>query len=334
LLGVFTLLPWPTAFGADLKPINFQQWRLPELAPSPKLNQMDRKKAEIGKKLFFDPRLSGDGKMSCATCHDPEKGWADGLATAKGHDGKILARATPSIINVGFNDILMWDGRAKTLEDQALGPITNPEEMHNSVPQLIKTLKEIPGYVELFRQAYYGLPINSLTIKNSIAMYQRLVVAKNSKFDRWLAGDTAALNEQELLGLDVFTNEQKGNCARCHRPPNFTDNGFHNIGLKSFADAKPDLGRNNVIQVDITKGAFKTPTLRNVALTAPYFHDGSAKNLQEVIRHYMSGGIVKTNLSPNMKVLKINQEEREALLAFLNALTGTIDPQLSSYTLP
>jgi len=334
ILGFSSILPLYQAHGATLSPDDFQQWRLPHVAPSPKFNQMDRKKAELGKQLFFDPRLSGNGNMSCATCHDPEKGWSDGLPTAKGHNGKTLPRATPTIVNVGFNKILMWDGREKSLEDQALGPIVNPNEMANSIPKLIKTLKGIPGYVERFQQAYYGLPISALTIRKSIAMYQRMVVANDSKFDRWLAGDLTAMNQQELLGLDVFTNENKGNCARCHRAPNFTDNGFHNIGLKSYADPRPDLGRHNVIKVNMTKGAFKTPSLRNISQTAPYFHDGSAKTLHDVIRHYMSGGIVKTNLSPNMKVLKINKEERDALVAFLNALTGNTDPSLTNFSLP
>jgi len=331
---IIAVSPLTQVYASNLNPIDFQQWRLPDIAPSPETNQLDLKKAEIGKRLFFDPRLSGNGNMSCASCHDPEKGWSDGLATAKGHQGKTLPRATPTIINVGFNKILMWDGRAKSLEDQALGPIVNPDEMHNTLPNLIKTLKGIPGYVEQFRQAYYGLPISTLTVRKSIAMYQRLVVANKSKFDRWLSGDLNAMNEQELLGLDVFTSEDKGNCARCHRPPNFTDNGFHNIGLKSFADPNPDLGRNKIVRVDMTKGAFKTPSLRNVSLTAPYFHDGSAKTLHDVIRHYQSGGLIKSNLSPNMKVLNINQKERDALVAFLNALTSGTDPSLTNFTLP
>ena len=327
---------WIGSVGAaqELKPIDFQQWRLPDIAPSPSSNKLDEKKAELGKRLFFDPRLSGTGKMSCATCHDPAKGWSDGLPTARGHKGKILARATPTIVNVGFNKILMWDGREKSLEDQALGPIVNPEEMANSVDNVIRTLKGIPGYVDAFKEAYYGLPINASTISRSIAMYQRLVVANQSPFDRWLAGDTEAMTAEQLAGLKVFVDPNKGNCASCHRPPNFTDNGFHNIGLKSFGNKKPDLGRHRVVSVDMTKGAFKTPPLRNISLTSPYFHDGSAKSLNDVINHYMSGGVVKSNLSPNMKTLKINQAERKALLAFLNALTSHTDPTLAEFSLP
>lgn len=331
---VVCCLGWQGAFGADLKPADFQQWRLPDIAPSPKENKLDIKKAELGKRLFFDPRLSGNGKMSCATCHDPDKGWSDGLPTARGHEGKTLARATPTIVNVGFNKILMWDGREATLEDQALGPILNPDEMANNIDNLVKTLKSVPGYVEAFKAAYYGLPISATTIRRSIAMYQRMVVANKSPFDRWLAGDEGAMTNEQLTGLDVFVNPNKGNCASCHRPPNFADNGFHNIGLKSFGDTNPDLGRNRVIAVDITKGAFKTPPLRNIAMTAPYFHDGSAATLSAVIQHYMSGGAVKTNLSPNMKILRIDQNERKALVAFLNALTSEMDPMLTAYSLP
>lgn len=334
LLLLVLCIATSNAYSIDLDPKDFQQWRLPDLAPSPDSNKMDKRKAELGKKLFFDPRLSGDGKMSCATCHDPAKGWADGLATAKGHNGKTLARATPTIVNVGFNKIFMWDGREPSLESQALGPIVNPNEMANSLKKMVKTLKGIPGYVSEFKQAYYGLPISPLTVRKSIAMFQRQVVANQSKFDRWLAGDLKAMNDQELLGLFVFTDADKGNCARCHRPPNFTDNGFHNIGLRSFATKRPDLGRHNVLKVNLTRGAFKTPPLRNISETAPYFHDGSAKSLNDVIKHYMSGGIVKSNLSPNMKILKINKQERDALVAFLKSLTSEIDPTLREYSLP
>lgn len=319
---------------AEISYTEYQHWRLADIAPAPGENKTNAMKVELGKKLFFDPRLSGNGDMSCATCHDPDKGWADGLKTGKGHNGKTLARATPTIYNVGFNKILMWDGRASSLEEQALGPINNPDEMHSSTKQLIKTLQGIPGYVDEFKKVFWGLSISASTVKRSIAAFQRLVVANKSPFDRWLAGDESAMNDTEIRGFQVFVDTDKGNCARCHRAPNFTDDGFHNIGLKSFGDKKPDLGRHSVVPVAMTKGAFKTPPLRNIALTAPYFHDGSAKTLNEVITHYMSGGIEKSNLSPNMKVLKISREERKELMAFLKALTSDVDPDLSKFTLP
>ena len=311
-----------------------REWILPKVAPSPSNNKMDEKKAELGKKLFFDPRLSGNGRMSCATCHDPARGWADGLPTGKGHKGKTLDRATPTIINVGFSNILMWDGRAESLEDQALGPIVNPDEMNNTIRNMVKTLKSIPGYVKEFKEAYSGLGINPTRVARSIAMFQRQVVSQDSPFSRWVKGDGSALTEQQVRGFKVFTDTDRGNCITCHQPPNFTDNGFHNIGLKSFGEKKPDLGRYNQMPVKMTKGAFKTPPLWNISQTAPYFHDGSAGTLEEVVDHYAKGGEVRSNLSPNMKPLNLSVQDRKDLVAFLESLTGDIDMRLTEFSLP
>jgi cytochrome c peroxidase len=310
------------------------EWVLPPTAPEPNDKAPDPKKIELGKMLFFDPRLSGDGKISCSSCHNPALGWADGLPTGRGHNGKVLPRATPSIINVGFNNIFMWDGREKSLESQATGPIVNPNEMHNTIPHLIKTLKSIPGYVKAFNKAFYGLGINVTRYRKALAMYQRMVVSHNSPFDRWIQGDVKAMTAQQVRGFEIFRDPGKGNCMVCHRPPNFTDDGFHNIGLPSFGKKHPDLGRFGQVPVDMTRGAFKTPSLRNVAQTAPYFHDGSAKTLMDVIDHYTTGGVVKANLSPNMIKPNLSTQDKKDLVAFLKALTGEIDPSLTKVTLP
>jgi cytochrome c peroxidase len=272
--------------------------------------------------------------MSCATCHVPALGWTDGLPTGRGHDGMVLERATPTIINVGFNKILMWDGRAESLEEQATGPIINPNEMHNSVEDMVKTLKGIPGYVKAFNEAFYGLGVSESRYRTAIAQFQRSVVVNNSPFDRWIQGDAKAMTAQQVRGFELFRNPGKGNCMVCHRPPNFTDDGFHNIGLPSFGDKNADEGRHSQVNVDMTRGAFKTPTLRNVAQTAPYFHDGSAKTLNDVIEHYMTGGVVKTNLSPNMIKPNLTQQDKQDLIAFLQALTGKVDPALTQVDLP
>ena len=310
------------------------EWILPETAPSPNDKPLDPQKVALGKMLFFDPRLSGDGKMSCATCHNPALGWSDGFSTGRGHNGKVLPRATPTIINVGFNNIFMWDGREKSLEAQATGPIVNPDEMHNSVDKMIKTLKSIPGYVREFNKAFYGLGINATRYRTAIAMYQRMVVAHNSPFDRWIQGDVNAMTTQQVRGFEIFRDPGKGNCMVCHRPPNFTDNGFHNIGLPAFGKKNPDVGRFGQIPVDMTRGAFKTPPLRNIAQTAPYFHDGSARTLMDVVNHYTTGGVVTTNLSPNMIKPNLSTQDKKDLVAFLEALTGEVDPSLAEVTLP
>lgn len=310
------------------------EWILPDTALPPDNKPLDPRKVALGKMLFFDPRLSGNGTMSCGTCHNPALGWSDGLPTGRGHKGKVLERATPTIINVGFNKIFMWDGRAKSLEDQATGPIVNPNEMHNTVENMIKTLKGIPGYVKAFNEAFYGLGINVNRYRTALAQFQRSVVANNSPFDRWIQGDASAMTAQQVRGFELFRNPGKGNCMVCHRPPNFTDNGFHNIGLPSFGNKNPDLGRHGQVQVDMTRGAFKTPSLRNIAQTAPYFHDGSAKTLNDVIEHYITGGVVQTNLSPNMIKPNLTKQDKKDLIAFLEALTGEIDPQLAQVSLP
>ncbi len=310
------------------------EWVLPETASGSDNKPLDPKKVALGKMLFFDPRLSGNGTMSCGTCHNPALGWSDGLPTGRGHEGMVLERATPTIINVGFNNIFMWDGRAKTLEEQATGPIVNPDEMHNTVENMINTLKGIPGYVAAFNDAFYGLGISVSRYRTAIAQFQRSVVANNSPFDRWIQGDAKAMTAQQVRGFELFRDPGKGNCMVCHRPPNFTDDGFHNIGLPSFGENNPDLGRHSQVAVDMTRGAFKTPPLRNIAQTAPYFHDGSAKNLDDVIEHYMTGGVVQSNLSPNMIKPNLSKQDKKDLIAFLEALTGEVDPALAEVKLP
>jgi len=322
-----------TSSSEDARQI-LDEWILPNYAPSPDNKPLDPKKVALGKMLFFDPRLSGNGNMSCATCHNPALGWSDGFPTGRGHEGMVLERATPTIVNVGFNKIFMWDGRERSLEDQATGPIVNPNEMHNTVENMIKTLKGIPGYVKAFNEAFYGLGINVSRYRTAIAQYQRAVVAQNSPFDRWIRGDASAMTAQQVRGFELFRDPGKGNCMVCHRPPNFTDNGFHNIGLPSFGDKNPDLGRHEQVQVDMTRGAFKTPPLRNIAQTAPYFHDGSAKTLDDVIEHYMTGGVVQSNLSPNMIKPNLSKQDKQDLVTFLEALTGEIRPELTQVTLP
>lgn len=298
----------------------FQKWRLPDKVPAPANNQTTPARVDLGKTLFFDKRLSGQKNISCATCHDPRKGWADGLPTAVGKDGKVLGRASPPITNAAFNSIQMWDGRKASLEDQASGPMDSKDEMDRDIEALAIELAKIAEYRAGFEAAYPGEGINKSTITRAIASFERTVVCRNTAFDRWLAGEASAMSKDQVAGFKVFLDPEKGNCATCHSEPNFTDDGFHNIGLKSFGDDNPDMGRFKQRPVKLMRGAFKTPSLRNVARTAPYFHDGSAKTLVEVIKHYERGGDNKSNLSPDMKELKLSGSERSNLVEFLNAL--------------
>ena len=289
-------------------------------APFPADNAPSAARIELGQKLFFDPRMSGDGNMSCATCHNPGMGWSDGLPTARGVKSSVLGRASPTIFNTAYNSLQMWDGRKKSLEDQAMGPMQANVEMNMDIGKLFHWIGNSSGYKELFAKAYPGEPINETTLSKAIANFERTVISSNSDFDRWVKGDEKALTAQQVEGFKLFVG--KGNCAACHSGPNFTDNGFHNLGLASWGANEPDMGRYAQKPVSATKGAFKTPTVREVARTAPYFHDGSATTLMEVVEHYDRGGVVKTNLSPNIKPLGLSSAEKLALVSFLESLSS------------
>lgn len=299
---------------------SLREWRLPRVTPYPKGNKPTKARIALGKMLFFDPRLSGDGNMSCASCHNPVLGWSDGLPTAKGFKSKVLGRASPTIINTAYNKIQMWDGRKHSLEDQAMGPMEATVEMNMDTEKLFRWLNENDGYRHAFKQAYPGKSIDAKTVSMAIATYERTITSRNSRFDRWIRGNKKAMNRQEIRGFKLFVG--RAGCADCHSAPNFTDDGFHNIGLASFGESNPDMGRYAQRPLKLMKGAFKTPTLRDITRTAPYFHDGSATTLEDVVKHYVKGGVVKTNLSPSMKQLKLCGTEEEDLIAFMKALTS------------
>jgi cytochrome c peroxidase len=295
-------------------------WLRPSSVPFPPDNAPNAERVALGKQLFFDPRLSGSGFLSCASCHNPSLGWSDGLPTGLGHDFKRLGRATPTILNAVYQPLLMWDGRKPNLEQQALGPIESAGEMNMPLEALEHKLQAIPGYKPLFDQAYPGEGISRITVGKALASFERTVVSTEAPFDRWRKGKAQAMSASAQRGFKVF--QDKGNCAKCHQGFNFTDNGFHNIGVKSLGDTE-DEGRFAHRKVKILKGAFKTPTLRDVELTAPYMHNGMYQTLEEVVDHYDRGGDVKTNLSPNIQPLNLTAEEKQDLVAFMKSLTGT-----------
>lgn len=288
----------------------------PSQVPAPADNPMTQESVELGKKLFFDPRLSGSNWISCGTCHNPALGWSDGLPKAIGHGQKVLGRATPTIVNTAYNPHQFWDGRANTLEEQALGPIAAAGEMNQNLDELVTELKGIEGYQSLFNVAYPKDGISKTSIAKAIANFERTVVSTESRFDRWIKGDKNALTKAEQHGFEVF--EGKGRCASCHTGFNFTDNQFHNIGIKGDKDP----GRFAVTKDKGLTGAVKTPTLRDVALTSPYMHNGNYNTLEAVVDHYVRGGDADKNLSPLMAKLDLKQDEKSDLVAFLKALTG------------
>ena len=229
-------------------------------------------------------------------------------------------------MNAAFNSIQMWDGRKKSLEDQAMGPMESMVEMAMNLNRLFAWLKSDADYAAAFAAAYPGEAIDDKTVSKAIASFERTVISNNSPFDRWLRGDANAMSASQIRGFRLFTDENKGNCAVCHQAPNFTDNGFHNLGLPSYGAPEPDVGRYAIKPIAVLKGAFKTPTLREVARTAPYFHDGSAKSLMEVVEHYNKGGVVRKDISPEMRELGLSQQEMQDIVAFMQALTS---PQIN-----
>ncbi|MCG8534855.1 MAG: c-type cytochrome [Pseudomonadales bacterium] len=329
-LATTSLLHAETEYVYEAGHPSLQEWLLPDEAPYPKGNKPNEARVELGKMLFFDPRLSGDGNMSCATCHSPLFGWSDGLPTAKGFKSQVLGRATPVVTNSAFYTLQMWDGRKKSLEDQAIGPMLSSAEMNVDIGSAIRFLNDSPVYVEAFKKAYPGEGVNENTLAKAIASFERTIISNNSPFDQWVKGDKKAMTAQQINGFKLFVDPEKGNCAVCHSAPNFSDSGFHNIGLASWGHENPDMGRYAIKPLRLMKGAFKTPTIRDITLSAPYFHDGSAMTLEDVVTHYNKGGEVQTNLSPNMKTLNLSQSEQADLVEFMKALTTPPQP----FTLP
>ncbi len=297
-----------------------QKYVRPATTPFPADNAYTVDREILGKALFFDPRLSGSHSTSCASCHNPSFAWSDGLPKGVGSGMKPLGRHTPTVLNTAWADLLFWDGRADSLEAQALGPIASAAEMNMPLDKLLETLNSIDGYKPLFERAYPGSKIDAPTIGRAIATYERTIVSAQAPFDRWVAGDEKAISENAKHGFDLFNG--KAHCAECHSGWNFTDNGFHDIGV-----AGNDRGRGAKLPLDSMQFAFKTPTLRNVELRAPYMHDGSADTLDRVIALYNDGGTEKRpSLAPEITPLNLSSAEKNDLVAFLRTLTSNDKP--------
>lgn len=300
-----------------------------EAAYIPPDNPLTSEKISLGRQLYFDGRLSADGTVSCATCHAPDKGFSDGRSTSTGIKGQVGGRNAPVTFNRLFSQEQFWDGRSPSLEDQALGPIQNPIEMGNTLKKMTAKLHTIQGYRSQFKQVF-GTDVNAAGVAKAIASFERSLVCGNSAFDRYEDGDDAALSESEQRGLELF--RERGNCIRCHTGFAFTDERYHNIGV-GMDKANPDLGRFKVTKKESDKGAFKTPTLRNIGASGPYFHDGSAKTLEDVVEFYDKGGTKNPNLSNEMKRLLLSVPEKVDLVAFLKSLSCP-DLKVAAPTLP
>ncbi len=292
---------------------------LPTAVPIPPTNLQYAEKVTLGKQLYFDGRLSKNNAISCAFCHNPATGFADPKQTSVGVTGERGGRQAPTVYNTAFNPVQFWDGRAGSLEEQAIGPIHNPIEMAETHENVVKKLSQIQGYRDQF-QSVFGAGVSIQGIGEAIAAYERTVISTNSLFDKYALGDHKALPEEAKRGLRLFKG--KARCILCHNGPNFTDNQFHNLGVPQVGPLKEDLGRYNVSLRHKDRGAFKTPTLRSISETAPYMHDGAFNTLEEVVAFYNVGGGKNDNLSPLMKPIGLTPDETIDLIEFLNALTG------------
>lgn len=296
-------------------------YRRPKDIPFTPDNPFSAAKAELGRALFFDPRLGHENSVSCATCHVPGLGWGDGFAKSPATLGRTTPRHSPGTANLAWDELYFWDGRVDTLEAQMLAAVAGPS-MNTPHAELEKKLRAVPGYAPLFAKAFPGTaePITALNVAKAIAVYERTLVSGKAPFDAWIEGDEAAISPDAKDGFWLFVG--KANCAACHNTWRFTDGSFHDIGLPG---EDPGRGRQFPTIVKMNR-AFKTPSLRDVALSAPYFHDGSVGTLIEVLNHYEKGGEKRESLSEEMKAVPLTREEKRNLLAFLATLTSTGEP--------
>ena len=282
-------------------------------------------RVRLGRWLFFDTRLSADDTISCATCHHPENGFSEPTPVSTGIRGQRGTRKSPSFVNAAWrlSNAFFWDGRADSLEAQALSPIANPIEMGNTHEVMVRTLAGVRSYARYFEQAFGTGEITKDRVAKAIADYERICTSGDSPWDRWRRHrDEAAVSEEVKKGHELFFG--RAACSQCHLGENFTDDRFHNLGVgwnartRTFADE----GRYTITKVAADRGAFKTPTLRDVAKHPPYMHDGSLKTLADVVEHYRKGGTRNPYLDPKMKPVALTAAESDALVKFMEALTG------------
>lgn len=292
--------------------------------PWPEDNPYNREKAELGRLLYFDKRVSADGTISCASCHSIPRAFTDNRPVSQGIHGKLGTRHAPTVINAAYQKLFFWDGRASSLEEQAKGPIANTKEMslldnvHQAYEACHERIRNIQGYRVLFKQVFGNEECSIDDIAKAIATFERTILSGNSPYDRYRAGDRTAMTEEQIAGYEVF---KRTGCAICHAGANFTDGRFVNIGVGMDAE-HPDLGRYEITKKNSDWGSFKVPTLREISKTHPYMHNGSLATLEEVIDYYDKGGIPNKNLHPLMRPLEMTTEDKKSLLSFMHALSG------------
>ena len=353
LIGTVTAAAaaWP-------KPGDNAEPRLAPLGPVPvpKDNPMTPEKIELGRMLFFDPRLAGDSSMACAKCHAPDKGWTNGLQLSDAYPGTKHWRHTPTVLNAAYLEHLFWDGRAGSLEAQSTGPIEAPIEMNQNFAHLVEKLSGIPYYVKAFKKVF-GSDVTMENLAKAVAAFERTIVSKPGPYDRFLQGDDKALTESQKRGLAVFSNQ--AGCLQCHNGPLLTDQSFHVTGTPEIAPLKTetdriatrhffakvnhypnprsvdaDYGREFITKSRSDRGKFKTPSLRELRWTAPYMHNGAFETLEDVIDFYIRGGGKHPNKDPRLKPLKLTDQQIDDLLDFLDVLSSEKPPFVEKPELP
>jgi cytochrome c peroxidase len=319
--------PWKAAEPVDVPPVDRNSlaamvatYLRPTGIPAPAENAVTDARVQLGKALFFDPRLSGSGVISCASCHNPSLGWQDGLKRGVGDKGGKLGRHTPTILNTAWAEPLFWDGRAATLEEQAKGPLEAVAEMNMPHDKVVGVVRTIPGYRIAFKAAYPGEDITIDAVAKAMATYERTIVSGIAPFDRWVKGEDEAVSESAKRGFVLWNGKAK--CSACHSGWRLTDDGFHDIGLPG-----DDIGRAKIVPgLPILNFAFKTPTLRNIADRPPYMHDGSLPTLEAVVDHYDHGFTARPSLSDGIEKLGLSAQDKADLVAFMKTLSSNDEP--------
>lgn len=301
--------------GRATLPLGLPDVLLPTLDPSA------RRKIELGKELFFDRRLSQNEVLSCASCHIPERAFSDNVAVSRGVHGTTGKRNTPTLLNLALQPYLFWDGRSSWLEDQALRPLESSEEMGSHIETTLARLNRIPSYQNAFRAAFDAEATLS-NLAQALASFERTIFAGNSPYDRHMAGEREAMPPKAIEGLKLFNG--KGHCHLCHQGSSLSDGLFHNLGVGWDGQNFADQGRFGVTGIAKDKGAFKTPTLRQIAQTAPYMHDGTFSTLEAVVEFYDRGGKPNPHLDALIQPRRLSAQEKEALVEFLKCLTGDV----------
>ncbi len=289
--------------------------------PIPEDNPVTPQKVALGRRLFFDPILSRDHTLSCASCHDPRRAFTDGRAVSVGVFGRQGTRSVPTLINRAYGDFFFWDGRITSLEEQVIQPILAEDEMDMTLEEAVARVQRDLDYNKLFQVAF-GRPIDAENLAGALASYVRTILSGNAPVDRYLSDEREQLSPEAYQGLRLFRG--KANCSACHLGPMFTDERFHNTGIAWHDGELLDEGRFAVTGRQEDRGAFKTPTLREVVRTAPYMHDGSLPTLEDVVEFYNRGGNANPHLDEELRPLNLDDDEKKALIEFLRSLSGDI----------